>query len=304
MLGGTEWVTLVSVVVLVAAFGVTLSTWTRQVRPSFGARLLIAASVLVAGAVLVTATLLALPLAGQSDALADRGHWSEAAFSPGSRSARAVALLAALLVAFMVLRGARELYDQRRARVAAVRFRNGVGAGLGEVVIAASEDADAMALASGVIVVTSGLVRALDAEQRRAVLAHERAHLTFRHHRYLRVGGFVAAMNPFLFRVPDALIQLTERWADEEAARVTSRATTAAALEAVAMLSAEVKPRRVGVFHAAVAAAELRLRALRSHPSTSPSPRLLLPVGLVFSLVALAAMVCEHTLDLIQLARI
>src|SRR5436190_7932111 len=77
MIGDTEWVTLALAVALVAAFGVTLPFWTRHVRPSFGARLLVAASMLTATTVLVTAALLALPLAGQSDALADYGHWSE-----------------------------------------------------------------------------------------------------------------------------------------------------------------------------------------------------------------------------------
>ena len=257
MIGDSEWVTFALVVALVAAFGMTLPAWTRHVRPSFGARLLLAASALAAGAVLVTASLVALPLAGQSDALADYGHWSEAAFAPGSRSARALALIGAVTVAFMLLRGARELRDQRRARAAASMFRVDVGASHGEVVVAASDEPDAMALASGVIVVTAGLVRALDAEQRRAVLAHERAHLTFRHHRYLQAGRFVVAVNPLLSSVPEALVHLTERWADEEAARATSRATTAAALETVAVLAADAKSPRLGVLRAAMVAAEL-----------------------------------------------
>lgn len=300
----SEWSSPVLAVLLMAAFGMTLTSWIRHVHPALGARLLLLTSALSAAAMLAMLAMLALPLAGQSDVLADYGHWSEAVFARGSLSAHAVAVAAALAVAVLIVRAVGELRAQRRAGRVAEELRASLGADVGQVVVAASDEPEAMALASGVIVVTAGLIRALDPEQRRAVLTHERAHVTYRHHRYLQAGGWLVALNPLLFRVPDAFAYLTERWADEEAARATSRTTTAAALEAVALISADNLRRAPGVLGAAAVAVDLRIRALRAQPPSMAWTRLLFPFLLVISLVGLAIAVGERTLDLVQLARI
>jgi Zn-dependent protease with chaperone function len=299
---GGEWVTPALAVLLVATFGLTVGGWTRHVHPATGARLLLATSVLTSAALATTLAMLAVPLAGQNDGLADYAHWSEAVFASSSRSGRVVALVAALSLTVVVIRTIREVCRQRRASVSAETFRRTVGATRGDVVITASENPDAMALASGVILLTSGLVRALDAGERRAVLAHERAHLTLGHHRYLRLGSLLAAVNPLLFRVPDTLAYLTERWADEEAARVTSRATTASALERTALLSAHRSVRPLVALHATAVAVELRIRALRASPPAMRWPRLLAPLILVLALIAVTLMVSERTIDVLQLA--
>lgn len=299
---GGEWVTPALAVTLVATFGLTVGGWARHVHPMAGARLLLLTSALTSAALASTLAMLALPLAGQNDGLADYAHWSEAVFASSSRSGRLVALAAGLSLAVMVARAACEIHRQRRASGTAETFRRAVGATRGEVVITASENPDAMALASGVIVVTSGLVRALDAAERRAVLTHERAHVTFGHHRYLRLGSLLAAANPLLFRVPDTLAYLTERWADEEAARATSRATTASALERTALLSAPRSVRSLGALHATAVAVELRIRALRTRPPVLRSPRLLMPLLLMIALMVVTLMVSERTIDVLQLA--
>ncbi|MFR9726651.1 M56 family metallopeptidase [Streptomyces sp. MS19] len=71
----------------------------------------------------------------------------------------------------------------------------------------------------GRMVVSSGLLSRLDIHERRALIAHERAHLTGRHHRYLLAVQLAARAHPFLRPLRTAVTYTTERWADEDAAR-------------------------------------------------------------------------------------
>lgn len=72
----------------------------------------------------------------------------------------------------------------------------------------------------GCIVVSSGMLRALDGDERRVLFAHERAHLDHRHHRYLWVAGMAAAVVPALQPLQARVRFAAERWADEEAVKV------------------------------------------------------------------------------------
>ncbi len=72
----------------------------------------------------------------------------------------------------------------------------------------------------GCIVVSSGMLRALDGDERRVLFAHERAHLDHRHHRYLWVTGMAAAVVPALQPLQARVRFAAERWADEEAVKV------------------------------------------------------------------------------------
>lgn len=71
----------------------------------------------------------------------------------------------------------------------------------------------------GRVVVSTAMMECLDARERRALVAHERAHLTARHHRYLLAAQLAARANPFLLPLRTAVAYSTERWADEEAAK-------------------------------------------------------------------------------------
>src|SRR5437764_56849 len=82
----------------------------------------------------------------------------------------------------------------------------------------------------GRIVVSSGMLRRLDAAQRRALLAHERAHLRHRHHLHQSATAVAAGLNPLLRPLQSAVRLSCERWADESAARASSRRTVAEAL--------------------------------------------------------------------------
>ena len=94
----------------------------------------------------------------------------------------------------------------------------------------------------GHIVVSQGMLRILDRDERRAMLAHEQAHLDLRHHRYLR-GCAIAAHLPLLAPVARATRHATERWADEVAAgAVGDRPLVARAVSRAALASADAAP--------------------------------------------------------------
>ncbi|MFE0137817.1 M56 family metallopeptidase [Streptomyces sp. NPDC059037] len=88
------------------------------------------------------------------------------------------------------------------------------------------------------VVVTTALLSCLDSAERRALFAHERAHLLARHHRFLLAVQLAARANPFLRPLRTAVSYTTERWADEEAAQlVGSRRTVACAIGKAALVS-------------------------------------------------------------------
>ncbi|MGW8378523.1 M56 family metallopeptidase [Streptomyces sp. ODS28] len=88
----------------------------------------------------------------------------------------------------------------------------------------------------GRVVVSSGMLEGLAEDEREALLAHERAHLTAGHHRFLLLVRLAGCANPLLRPLRSAVAYGAERWADEEAAgavgdrRAAARAVAKAAL--------------------------------------------------------------------------
>ncbi|WP_254813100.1 M56 family metallopeptidase [Streptomyces cavourensis] len=90
----------------------------------------------------------------------------------------------------------------------------------------------------GRVMVSTAMLTALDPAERRALLAHERAHLAGHHHRLLLATRLAGCVNPLLRPLQAALVYSTERWADEEAARATGdRRLTARAVGKAALIS-------------------------------------------------------------------
>ncbi|MDX6758620.1 MULTISPECIES: M56 family metallopeptidase [Streptomyces] len=88
------------------------------------------------------------------------------------------------------------------------------------------------------VVVTAGMLAELNGPERRALFAHERAHLAARHHRFLLAVQLAASANPFLRPLRTSVSYTTERWADEEAAATTgSRRTVARAVAKAALIT-------------------------------------------------------------------
>ncbi|WP_053690248.1 M48 family metalloprotease [Streptomyces sp. WM6372] len=74
---------------------------------------------------------------------------------------------------------------------------------------------------AGRVVVTSGMLRSLDAREREVLLAHERAHLASRHHLFLAAAQLAGWCHPALAAVVPQVSFAAERAADEAAARAT-----------------------------------------------------------------------------------
>ncbi|AOR36453.1 hypothetical protein BFF78_40160 [Streptomyces fodineus] len=88
------------------------------------------------------------------------------------------------------------------------------------------------------IVVSTAMLGCLAPRKRRALFAHERAHLAARHHRHLLLVQLAACANPFLRPLRSAVAYTAERWADEEAAQaVGSRKDAARAIGTAALVS-------------------------------------------------------------------
>jgi hypothetical protein len=110
------------------------------------------------------------------------------------------------------------------------------------------------------IVVSVGLLAGLTAPQRRAVLAHEAAHLRYRHHLYVQLARLAAAANPLVRPVSRAVDLAVERWADEDAAREVGDRVTVARAVASAVLGDAPVP--VGALAAAETDVVARVRIL------------------------------------------
>jgi hypothetical protein len=228
-------------IVISAILGLLAPALTRGLRPATAARLLLAAG---AGSALTTSFVLgalALTLIGQIPAVAAAGGWSGPALdsiSPVADVTATVAGLALAGVAALLVRRCAGLYGTLSHAGRACRRMGGEPGGT--VVIDDPEPAAYAVpggpLRPGRVVVSSGMLRALTPAGRRALLAHEAAHLRHRHHLYRMAATAVASLNPLLRRLPDAVEYATERWADEEAAAdVGSRRAVARALASAAL---------------------------------------------------------------------
>ena len=87
------------------------------------------------------------------------------------------------------------------------------------------------------VILTTGAVQALDPGQLDAVLAHERAHLTGRHHRLLalaRIGREVLPFLPLMRDAEEQVARLVELHADDAAIRARDPRLLATALVVLA----------------------------------------------------------------------
>jgi Zn-dependent protease with chaperone function len=109
-----------------------------------------------------------------------------------------------------------------------------------ELAIITSDQPVAYALPGrpGQVVVSTGMLRSLDSQERRVLIAHERSHLRRRHHRYLRLTELAVAALPILTPLNARLRFAIERWADEDAAaEIGDRAVVACAIARAALAS-------------------------------------------------------------------
>ncbi|WP_406347691.1 M56 family metallopeptidase [Streptomyces sp. NBC_00144] len=161
---------------------------------------------------------------------------------------------------------------RQRAELRAARRQVGAG---GELAVVRDTAPDAYALPGrpGRIVVTTGMLQALAPAEREALFAHERAHLTGRHHLFIAAAELAALCHPALRGLRAPLGYALERCADESAAgAVGDRSLAARAIGRAALAGHRVPAARPSVVLAATAGpVPRRVAALLGHrPAGTP----------------------------------
>ena len=276
-----------------AAFGLLGPVLATRLPPRHATWLLSVGAALASLSCLTVLSLFGFVLVGQFPAIAEAGHWSptvlreNALVKPGVEAASVIAVLAA--GASVVTSGAR----RGLALLAAHRTCKGLATPSELVVL---DDAPAAAVAvpgrPGRIVVARCVLTALGRDERRALLAHERAHLDHGHHWHSSAVSLAVAANPLLTPLRAAIGRAVERWADEVAAqRVGDRRVVATAL-ARAALAAPHSPRTEPLLAAAEIGVSARIAALLLPPQR-PRPGLLWVAGALLFAGVLAGVVAE-----------
>lgn len=188
--------------------------------PRLGTWMLTGAAVTLAALSTAVLGILALTAILRIPLVASAGHLSAAVIRREDPASLSAALVAAVLLAAATIAAARAGWRRARALVLAARDGRCLP-GPGQVVVIPDGVADAYTVPGwpGRIVVTAGMLDALDLAERRVLLAHERAHADNHHYLFTALAHFAAAANPLLRPVAAAISYTVERWADESAAR-------------------------------------------------------------------------------------
>lgn len=265
---------------------------TAHLHPRPAAGLLTATTVVVAASWAAALTVLAAGAFGGLVVAIDveRRPTSLALSTPVPAGVEVVALVALVITAFGVVTTGRRMAIAARERKQLRRM-----AGDTELAVVDLPGPVAVALPGrpGRIVVSRTMLCALDARERRALLAHERAHLRLRHHLYLAVADIGAAVNPMLIPIRARTRYCMERWADEEAARDLGERRTIARALARAGLAVAGHGLPAAAF--ASTGVPARVEALLQAPPVNGHWRLLWPAALGCAAILLAA---EATHDL------
>ena len=265
--------------------------WGRQLPPAEWARL--ATTAVLGGAVMfeVSLLLLAAPTvarAAGTTPLASICHHLMGTLAPGGP---VMGWIAAAAAAWLGVRAFLSIVRSRRTTHVA-RSLSGAGSchrrqGVETIVVPAQHPmAVSVPGRRPIVLLTSGLVRALSEREVTAVVRHEEAHIRHRHHRYIAALATIeAALGgvPFVRTSVSGVRLALERWADEEAAG--SDPQTRADVRSALLRTAEamVAAPSVAAFSTPGMVAE-RVKALEApagHASRQP--------GLLYGLMAAGA---------------
>lgn len=297
--------TIAIIVPLLAAscFGLLGPVLARRLPPRHATWLISVGATLSALGAIAVLALVAAVLVGQLPDVAGVGHWSPAALrlheltEPG---VGAVALVMGLASAVALTLGA---IRQGRDVVAAYRVSGELDSA-GELVVIDDPRPSAVAVPGrpGRIVVSRPLLRRLSKDERRVLLAHERAHLEAGHHWHRGAVALAVRANPLLAPLAGAITHATERWADERAAaELGDRPRTASALARVALLTGGSPASRFPRLAAGGDAVPARVSALLAEPPRTQPALSLAVIGLLtLGLVAVLALMMDvdHLFDL------
>lgn len=261
--------------------------------PANAVRLLTPAMLVVALATGFVLAVIGMLVLARIPPLAALGHWSAQVLAAGLPVPLTLgALAAATVVALMAAALRRAALSGRDLLLAALTCRRLGPTAAGGLVVVEDDEPDAYSLPGigGRVVVSTAMLRALPADERRVLLAHEAAHLRHRHHLWVQAAELAAAANPLLRPGARAVRAAVERWADEIAAtEVADRRLAARAVARAGLARAAARP-RPGL-PAALPGAEGvadRARALLAAP---PPRRRALSVGVGALMLATASAV-------------
>jgi Zn-dependent protease with chaperone function len=240
----------------------------RCLAPRLAAPLLTVLALATSLATGVVLGLAAFGAAAQLPLLARIGRWSSGALRPGEpglgwgllAGAAACALLAAALA--FAARAARDLARARRAC-------RQLSADVDRLVITRDDRPLAYAVPHprGAVVISTGMLRLLSADERRALLAHEDAHLRQHHAAYVLLAELAARANPLLRPLARQVRLAVELRADELAAdEVGDRRAVASALARASLAARGPAAGPLGSLAIAETDACTRVRALLEPP--------------------------------------
>jgi beta-lactamase regulating signal transducer with metallopeptidase domain len=207
-------------VLAVVLFAVTAPRLGRRLPPALATRLLVPASLVMAACTMFVLGLLAFTWLGQLPLISSLGEWSVTRLDASDPVPESLAALSLVLLAVATVRVVLRVVRRVRSLASFYRIYRDLPSA-GSVIVVDSERLDAFATPapSGRVIVTTGLLRALNPAERRAVLAHEQSHLAHRHIYWTLAADLAAAFNPLLGPTATTVGHAVERWADEDAAR-------------------------------------------------------------------------------------
>ncbi len=255
--------------VLLALGGVPLS---RGLSPRAAATLLTAlalATSLSTGAVLCLASVSAL---ARLHPIAALGGWSPATSGPLQQLPVGWSLLAGVVAVALLASATEYLLGAARELHRAGRACRLLATGPGKLVITRDERPVAYTLPAGpgAIVISTGMLALLPADERCALLAHEAAHLRHHHAGYVLLTRLAVAANPLLRPLASQVRLAVELWADQEAAREVGDGAVVARALARASLAAAPSPNRRDTVALPIAQTHIRARV---SALTGPPPR-------------------------------
>jgi Peptidase family M48 len=250
-----------------ALFGLVAPVIARRVTPAIATWLISTGGIVSALSGVIALGLLAMTLIGQDASVAAAGHWSIASLRHADPVRWPVAAVAIGLLSFGLGRFGWVTVCRTRSLAAAYRLNRLVPDTGSDLTVLPDLEADAYAVPGrpGRVFVTRGMLTLLTREECDVMLAHERSHLRHHHDWHRSAALVAAALNPLLASLPSTQAWLTERWADEDAARNNDRALVASALRRAA--AAERPTRRPGVaLTLSVNAVDRRVAAMLAEP--------------------------------------
>jgi Zn-dependent protease with chaperone function len=288
-----------------------------RMEPRLATWLLTTSAVAFAGASTASLGLLTLTGLVRIPLVAAMGDISVQIVQRDNPAALSIALVAALLLTAASTAAGRMLWRRIRTLVAAATEAACLP-GTGQLVVLEAPAAEAFAVPGlpGRVVVSTGMLAALDPAERDVLLAHERAHLRCHHYLFIAATQLASAANPLLRPVATAVTYTVERWADEHAAAVCGDRRRVARTIGKAALAAKhtggarnrVPAAALGVLgrfrlQGAPGAIPRRVAALlATRPSTGTFP--LAATAAVLAATALCSLEAAHDLhDLLTLAR-